>query len=78
MITEDVRSRVLAVLPGAIVRVEGDGSRLTIGVISAQFEGMARVKKQQLVYAAIGDLIATGALHAVTIKAQTPGEAGSA
>ncbi len=78
MIVDLVRERVEAALPGAEVRVEGDASRMMIVVVSDRFEGVARVKKQQLVYAAISNLISAGELHAVTIRALTPGESGEA
>ena len=76
MIGDKVRARLEAALDGATVEVDGDGSRMSIAVVSSQFAGMTRVKKQQTVYAAISELIASGELHAVTIKALTPDEAG--
>ena len=36
------------------------------------FEGLSPVKRQQLVYAALSDEIASGALHAISIKTFTP------
>jgi acid stress-induced BolA-like protein IbaG/YrbA len=45
---------------------------MEIAVASAAFEGLSRVKRQQLVYAAIDELIKAGDLHAVTINASTP------
>ena len=59
------------------VEVVVDGNRASITVISAVFEGMNRVKKQQAVYACIDSFIADGRLHAVTIRALTPAEAAS-
>jgi acid stress-induced BolA-like protein IbaG/YrbA len=47
---------------------------MEIIVVSTAFEGLARVRKQQLVYGAIAQLISAGALHAVTIRALTPAE----
>ena len=72
MIAEEVKARVEAALPDARVSAEGDGSRMEIAVASAAFEGLSRVKRQQLVYAAIDELIKAGDLHAVTINASTP------
>ena len=69
---DDVRNRVENAIPGAQVSVEIEGNRAAIVVISEHFDGMSRVKKQQEVYACIQDLIASGALHAVSIKAETP------
>ena len=59
------------------VEVIVDGNRASITVVSAVFEGMNRVKKQQAVYACIDSFIADGRLHAVTIRALTPAEAAS-
>lgn len=59
------------------VEVVVDGNRASITVVSAVFEGMNRVKKQQAVYACIDSFIADGRLHAVTIRALTPAEAAS-
>ncbi len=47
---------------------------MEVVVVSPAFEGVSRVRKQQLVYAAIAELIRDGALHAVTIRAYTPAE----
>ena len=69
---DDVRNRVERAIPGAQVTVEIEGNRAAIVVVSKHFDGMSRVKKQQEVYACIQELIATGALHAVSIKAETP------
>jgi acid stress-induced BolA-like protein IbaG/YrbA len=43
-----------------------------ITVISAEFEGLRPVARQQRVYAPLSGLIADGTLHAVNISAQTP------
>lgn len=75
---DDIESRLRAALPEAKVAVEGAGNRFEIRVVADAFEGVSRVKRQQLVYAAIQDLIASGAIHAVTIKASTRAEAGRA
>jgi len=77
VITETVRTRVAAAIAGSEVAVQGDGSRMQIVVVSDAFEGMSRVRRQQLVYRAIAELISEGALHAVTIRALTPAESGT-
>ncbi|MEM7220155.1 MAG: BolA/IbaG family iron-sulfur metabolism protein [Pseudomonadota bacterium] len=60
----------------ASVEVSGEGGRFDIEVVSTAFDGLNRVKKQQLVYATIKHLISEGSVHAVTIRALTPAEAG--
>ncbi len=71
---EDLKSRLEGAFAGAEIAVAGDGSRFEIHVSSPAFDGLSRVRRQQAVYAAIGELIASGAVHAVTIKATTPDE----
>ena len=51
-----------------------DGSHAFITVVSEVFEGLNTVKRQQTVYAALNDSIASGALHAVHMKTYTPAQ----
>ncbi len=69
---EEITRRVLDAIADATVSVAVDGNRAMIDVVSPVFSDLSRVKKQQLVYACIEDLIASGDLHAVTIKADAP------
>ena len=69
---EEITRRVVDAIADATVSVAVDGNRAMIDVVSPIFSDLSRVKKQQLVYACIEDLIASGALHAVTIKADAP------
>lgn len=71
---DDLKSRLEEAFTDAEVAVAGEGNRFEIHVVSAAFEGLNRVRRQQAVYAVIGDLIASGAIHAVTIRASTPDE----
>jgi len=69
---EEITRRVLDAIADATVSVAVDGNRAMIDVVSPVFSDLSRVKKQQLVYACIEDLIASGDLHAVTINADIP------
>jgi acid stress-induced BolA-like protein IbaG/YrbA len=69
-IARAVRGRI----PDAEVTAIVEGNRASITVVSREFEGMSRVRKQQAVYACINHLIQDGTLHAVSIKALTPDE----
>jgi len=75
MIEREVEERIAGALREAVVTATGDDHRMDIRVVSPAFEGLSRVKQQQLVYAAIADLIGAGRLHAVSIQALTPGQA---
>ena len=54
--------------------VSGDGGKYEAIVISPEFEGLTMVKEHQLVYATVHEHIASGVIHALSIKAYTPGE----
>ncbi len=54
---------------------DGSGeSHFTVRLTSAAFAGQSRIARQRLVYAALGDLMAPGGVHALIIKASAPGE----
>jgi monothiol glutaredoxin len=72
--SRDVEQLVQQGIPDAKVLVEGEGCDLLIVVVSDQFTDLALVKKQQLVMATLKEPLASGKLHAVSVKAYTPDE----
>lgn len=58
-------------LDGAEVIVSGEGCDFQLTVIFNQFSGILPVKRQQMVYAHLNDLIADGTIHAVTMRTFT-------
>jgi acid stress-induced BolA-like protein IbaG/YrbA len=72
--TQEISRAIRDRLPDAEVTASVDGNRAQIVVVSREFEGMTRVRKQQAVYACIDHFIADGTLHAVSIRALTPDE----
>jgi len=64
-------------LPGAEVEVTGDGSHFEALVVSASFDGLTPIKKQRLVMDTVRDQIASGELHALSIKTLTPEQRAS-
>jgi len=71
---DDVTTLVKLGIPDAEVIVAGEGCDLLITVISSQFADLSLVKKQQLVMATLKEPLASGKLHAVSVKAFTPEE----
>jgi acid stress-induced BolA-like protein IbaG/YrbA len=74
METEAVAQLIRQGLPGAEVRVTGDGSHFDAVVISPAFEGQTPIKKQRLVMDTVRAQIASGELHALSIRTFTPGQ----
>ncbi|MBK1644827.1 BolA family protein [Thiocapsa imhoffii] len=72
METEAVAELIRIGLPGATVQVSGDGSHFDAVVISEVFEGLTPIKKQRLVMETVKPQIASGELHALSIKTLTP------
>ncbi len=56
------------------IHVKGEGSHYEVVAVDASFEGMSRVKKQQLIYSPLMEYIQRNDIHAVSIKAFTPEE----
>jgi acid stress-induced BolA-like protein IbaG/YrbA len=74
METEAVAQLIRAGLPGAEVEVSGDGSHFDAVVVSDVFEGLSPIKKQRLVMDTVKEQIASGELHALSIKTLTPAQ----
>jgi BolA protein len=53
-------------------RAEGE-SHFRVVIVSARFEGLSRVARQRLVYAALADELRTD-IHALALTTLTPGE----
>ena len=67
---EQVRGFIAAGLPCTHLEVEGDGRHFFATIVSAEFEGLARVRRHQKVYAALGDRMREQ-IHALSMKTLT-------
>jgi stress-induced morphogen len=71
---EDIRTRIEASIPGARADVEdytGGGDHFRATVTAEAFAGRSRIEQHRLVYEIFGDEIG-GAIHALSLKTQTP------
>ncbi len=57
----------------ARLQVEGDGRHFFATIVSAEFEGLSRIKRHQRVYQALGDRMREQ-IHALSMKTLTPDE----
>jgi acid stress-induced BolA-like protein IbaG/YrbA len=75
MQAHDIKKLIEDGLTSSTAQVEGeDGQHFDAIVISPAFQGKNRIQKQQLVYATLGNHIANGTIHAISIKTFTPEE----
>jgi len=73
---EEVARLIRAGLPGADVRVQSeDQTHFAARIVAGQFAGLRGVARHQLVYRALGELMGRE-IHALSIEALTPAEAG--
>jgi stress-induced morphogen len=74
---EDIKERIEQSIPGALAEVDdytGGGDHFRATVTAAAFEGHSRIEQHRLVYDVFGDEIG-GAIHALSLKTQTPQKA---
>ncbi len=75
MKADDIKILIERSMPTKLVEVlSDDGIHFSALVISTAFEGLNLVKRQQLVYKTLGDLISTGKVHALSLKTYTTHE----
>lgn len=68
----EVERLIAAVYPQSEIHIGGQGCDLSITVISGQFEELSMIGQHQGVMAALSEPLASGRLHAVTLKTYTP------
>jgi len=70
---DQVREYIAAAMNCEFVEVNGDGRHFFATIVSAEFEGLLRVRRHQRVYTALGDRMHEQ-IHALSMKTLTPAE----
>ncbi|MAT52792.1 MAG: cell division protein BolA [Porticoccaceae bacterium] len=65
MTPEEIKRILETEIPGSKVQVEGDGRHFNLVVVGEAFEGLRKVKRQQLVLGALREQFDNGEIHAV-------------
>lgn len=74
MTVDEVKALLVAAIPDAEILVEGEGSKYTVTVVTDRFADMRPVAKQQLIYGPLNAHIASGEIHAVSMRTLTKEE----
>ena len=61
-------------LPDCDITVQGDGGKFQVFAVGDTFTGLNPVKRQQKIYQILNPHIATGAIHAVSMRLMTVAE----
>jgi acid stress-induced BolA-like protein IbaG/YrbA len=70
---DQVREYIAAALPCTHVVVDGDGRHFFATIVSAEFEGLSRIRLHQRVYGALGERMREE-IHALSMTTLTPAE----
>lgn len=71
--TASIRASIAAAFACERLDVRGDGHHFEALIVSPAFDGLARVRRHQLVYAALGDRMREE-IHALSMTTLTPAE----
>ncbi|MBU2885449.1 BolA/IbaG family iron-sulfur metabolism protein [Gilvimarinus agarilyticus] len=75
MQAEQIKAMIENAVPDSQAEVRIEGNHVHLRVVSPAFAGQSPVKKQQMVYAVLNDMIASGEIHAVHMQTLTPEQA---
>ena len=68
---DSIRASLAAALDCETLEVRGDGHHFEALIVSRAFEGQSRVRRHQLVYAALGERMREE-IHALSMRTMTP------
>ena len=71
---DEIKSLLSASLNVEHIEAVMEGNHCHLLVVSAEFDGLSPVKRQQKIYQCLGEKIESGEIHAVHIRAITPAQ----
>lgn len=72
--SNQIRQLLESQLPGCEIQVQGEGNKFQILAVGEAFSGLNAVKRQQKIYQILNPHIASGAIHAVSMRLMTSSE----
>ena len=71
---QDVKALLETRIADCDFHIQGEGCNFQVIAVGERFAELSPVKRQQVIYGALSEEIASGALHAVSIKTYTPAQ----
>ncbi len=72
--SDQIRQLLEVQLADCDIQVQGEGNKFQVLAVGAVFAGLSAVKRQQKIYQILNPHIASGAIHAVSMRLMTPSE----
>lgn len=72
MTLEKLQHLLEEIFPAGSITLRGDLYHVQIEICDPSFDGLSRIARDKKVYQHLSPLIASGALHAVTLKTSAP------
>jgi len=73
MDAQEIVKRIQTAFPDAEVKTDGADCNFSVTIVSSAFEGKNPLQRQRPVMDLFKEELASGALHALSITAKTPG-----
>jgi len=74
MDAQKIINRIKNAIPDAEVTTDGADCNFSVTVVSPSFEGKNPLQRQRPIMALFNEEITSGALHALSVTAKTPGQ----
>lgn len=71
---QEITTRIQTLHPHAKIEVAGENCSFELFVIDDSFDGVGTLQRQRPILALFTNELASGKLHALTVKARTPAE----
>lgn len=71
---QDLINRIKQLYPDAEITVAGESCSFEVNVTTPAFDNMKSLQRQRSILTLFNDEIASGELHALTVRANTPQE----
>jgi acid stress-induced BolA-like protein IbaG/YrbA len=72
--SDQIRQLLESQLPDCDIQVQGEGNKFQVLAVGEVFVGLNAVKRQQKIYQILNPQIASGAIHAVSMRLMTSSE----
>jgi BolA protein len=74
---QELMQRIQTIYPDAEITVSGESCSFEVNVTTAAFDGMKSLQRQRSILTLFNQEIASGELHALSVRAKTPEEVAS-